>query len=97
MSDTPLSHQTVTVEQPTPFHTEAGLSHSGPVTEARAEVSSSSQQDCYLRVTQPQTYQSDLSDILTSGEVGLGLLSTHRTEFYVSVSQPQTYTEIGNQ
>lgn len=97
LSDTPLSHQTVTVEQPTTFHTESGLlQQEGALTSATAEV-----RHChYVSVSQPQTYHNteDCLELDTSAE-GLRISSTsHCTDdFYVSVCQPSTYSDLGIQ
>jgi len=105
MSDTPLSHQTVTVEQPTTFHTESGLAQQvGPLSSARAEVSQDPQceawyeRQChYVSVTEPQTFlNTEDCLLLDPGPEGQRISSTdHCTDdFYVSVSQPSTFTDI---
>ena len=96
MSDSPLSHQTVTVEQPTTFHTESGLQHHQQEGEegetlisARAEV----EQWEYLSVSQPQTFHSTEDCLQVPQAISA---SAHCTDdFYVSVCQPSTYTDIG--
>ena len=93
MSDSPLSHQTVTVEQPTTFHTESGLQQEEALSSATAEVS-----HChYVSVSEPQTYLNteDCLHLNTPAEEGQTVSSTaHCTDdFYVSVCQPSTYTD----
>ena len=95
MSDSPMSHQTVTVEQPTTFHTESGLQHQQgeeggeALSSARAEV----EQWDYVSVSQPQTFHNTEDCLQPPQPVSA---SAHCTDdFYVSVCQPSTYTDLG--
>ena len=93
MSDLPLSLQTVTVEQPTTFHTEAScllppascLLDTGTATEA-TEVRPEFSSNC-LSVTMPETFQYE--DKL---EVS-NLHSDHDTDDLYNCSEPGTLSQ----